>query len=65
MDKTDKAIVAQHVLAALAVIGAVAQNIWGMPSPTLETLFTTIITATVWGGYQRKRGRTDQENPKP
>lgn len=55
----------QYALAALAVVAAVAHNIMGVPSTTLDTLFTTIITATLWGGYQRTKGKNEDENRKP
>ena len=58
MGKTDKATL-QYALAALAIVGAIAHNIWGTPSVMLDNLFTTIITATVWGGFQRQQGKKE------
>lgn len=50
---------AQYALAGVAVIAALLQNIFGTPSPVLDSILTTIITATVWGGYQRTKGQKE------
>lgn len=61
MGKIDKAGM-QYTLAAFALAGAIIQNIYGTPSAMLDNLFTTIITATVWGGYQRSKGEREGGN---
>lgn len=50
----------QYLLAMSALMAVVINNLFGVESTTLNSLCSTIITATVWGGYQRKRGRLDK-----
>lgn len=51
-----KGVVAQFVLAALAIIALVVVNIWGKESEVLTTTLASVITAAIWGGLQRKQG---------
>jgi len=51
-----KGVVAQYILAGLAIAALVVVNIWGKESEALTTALISVISATIWGGLQRKQG---------
>lgn len=59
-----KGVVYQYILAVVAIVALVVVNIWGKESEALTTALISVISATIWGGWQRKQGlKLDPNDP--
>lgn len=59
-----KSVAAQYGLAGVTLVCAVTVNIFGKETEALNTLFSTVIAASLWGGLQRQRAEVPETGGK-